>query len=76
MIEIIKEGQPKFDITCEHCDSVLRFQLEDVRKWYDGASGWTSYKITCPVCGKSVDIGFFSDLHDRLKKHNSKIKSL
>lgn len=74
MIEIIKEGQPKFDISCGHCDSVLRYQLEDVRKWYDGASGWYGYQIKCPVCGKSIDIDTVS--HDYLKLHHNQIKPL
>lgn len=76
MIEIIKEGQPKFDITCEHCDSVLRFQIEDVRRWYDKPSGWGGYEIKCPVCGKSVEIGCSHSCYETLKMLDSKIKPL
>lgn len=76
MIEVIKEGQPKFDITCEHCDSVLRFQLEDVRKWQSVLQVWSDYQITCPVCGKSVGIGSKHPAYDACKVHDSKIKSL
>lgn len=76
MIEVIKEGQPKFDVTCEHCDSVLRFQLEDVRRWSDGASGWYGYQITCPVCGKSARIPTNHTSFDYFREHYDKIKSL
>ena len=57
-MKIIKygEGYPK-TITCEKCKSELEYDHNDVYSWNDVCDEIiTTGIITCPVCGKNVEV--------------------
>ena len=42
MIEIIKGGKKRFVITCEFCDAVFSYEIDDV----------IGRTVRCPCCGE------------------------
>lgn len=63
MIEVLENNLGKRKITCEHCGSVLKYELADVltrykqyevyHKIYDTEA--INY-IICPVCHKEINL--------------------
>ena len=68
MIEILKDGRPRHDITCHWCHSELRYMDDDIqakptgfhRSGYDIELCRDTYQseiikyIICPVCDKVI----------------------
>lgn len=52
MIKIIKCGK-KRQKKCSHCESILEFEKEDIKRKYIGLCNYYEY-ITCPVCNSIV----------------------
>lgn len=56
MPEIIKRGTPKpeptYQVTCDGCDSVIRFKKSELTRDCDGIM--LAMTALCPVCGKLI----------------------
>ena len=70
MIEVLKDGRPRYEVTCKFCNSELRYVKNDVREDKTGRSHYgydmemcgnvyaeefIEY-IICPVCGKVITL--------------------
>ena len=60
MIEIVKHGN-KRKAECNECGCVFRYEREDTKCQQYGMNEWKT-EITCPDCGKVLDIGFWNVL--------------
>lgn len=54
-IKIIKEGSKKkkkdvYEATCEKCDCIFEYNIEDVESKDKYSNGWV-FIIKCPCCG-------------------------
>lgn len=62
MVEIIKEGKLKHELTCSYCGCVFTFHAEDVTKttvWDDHGGHFPvcdNYSIGCPWCNKFLQL--------------------
>ena len=54
MIKVIKYGK-KRRVLCEHCESLLEFEKEDIKTVQRGMNEWEK-QIICPVCDMPVSI--------------------
>lgn len=65
MIEVLENNHGKRKITCYHCNSVLRYEHEDVQTKYEEYEIYhhiydtkaINY-IICPVCHKEINFNF------------------
>lgn len=54
MIKVIKYGKKRRAL-CEHCESLLEFEKEDIKTVQTGMNEWEK-QITCPVCDTPVSV--------------------
>ena len=36
MIEVVKHGEPKKEVTCKYCEAILRYAPSDIKKRFLG----------------------------------------
>ena len=59
MIEVVKHGEPKKQVTCKHCEAVLRYSITDIKKRFyrHGINGMVVGEcdyIICPDCKREI----------------------
>lgn len=57
MVEVLERGKGAHEVTCQSCDSKLRYHDGEVKKYhgrdYSGGADGKEW-IDCPVCGQEV----------------------
>lgn len=59
MIEVIKHGELKKEVTCKRCEAILRYSITDIKKMtyrqgFTGATLGECDYIICPDCNSKI----------------------
>ncbi len=70
MIEIIENRANKYIVTCDNCNSVLKFSEFDIKDRVEEYAGdWHGHTyIRCPCCKTKIILTIDGEIHTKCKK--------